>query len=204
MFYSSDENYEHNKKILANLKFGKKDPIAKDGFIEDQDSFKDLNYGCKTSDYNGCGWVAGWNVMHALGKDVDKAELIRDLEPGTLLCGVAGTKPNFIKQYLQKLGYNVQQYTKPHVCDKANPEQGVIYYMRKNITNGAHYVCFTKAGKNKFGDNLYAFHNEGGNVGAYWEVNTKDNKQYVKAPVLAMDEFIEKAGAGLVIFYVVR
>lgn len=44
--------------------------FSTDGYIIDQDCFAAYPYRALTSDVNGCGWIAAYNLRHALGQAV--------------------------------------------------------------------------------------------------------------------------------------
>ncbi len=49
--------------------------FTSDGFIMDQAQFTDYPYGKFTSDWNGCGWIAVFNLMHARGMGVTPEQI---------------------------------------------------------------------------------------------------------------------------------
>ena len=54
--------------------------FSADGYIMDQDMLTDYEYRTIRADINGCGPVAVFNLCHALGRDVDFAELLREMD----------------------------------------------------------------------------------------------------------------------------
>ena len=51
-----------------------------DGYIADQDCFADWRYRTMSADINGCGPIAFYNLLHALGREADWREVFRELE----------------------------------------------------------------------------------------------------------------------------
>ena len=45
--------------------------LSADGFIIDQRKTDNIPFGAVTSDRNGCGWIACYNLLRALGRDPD-------------------------------------------------------------------------------------------------------------------------------------
>ena len=51
-----------------------------DGFICDQDCFEDYRYRTIQASLNGCGPIAVYNILHALGRTPELPELLREME----------------------------------------------------------------------------------------------------------------------------
>lgn len=51
-----------------------------DGFIIDQDCFGAYPYRTMPSSINGCGWIAAYDLLHALGRDQDPGRIRRELD----------------------------------------------------------------------------------------------------------------------------
>ena len=56
------------------------DGFSTDGYIIDQNAFSGYRYREMSSDINGCGWIAGYNLLRAAGKDVDFDTVRRQLD----------------------------------------------------------------------------------------------------------------------------
>ena len=50
--------------------------FSPDGFITDQDCFEDYEYRTIPASDNGCGWIAAYNIRHALGQDAAFEEFL--------------------------------------------------------------------------------------------------------------------------------
>lgn len=59
--------------------------FSSDGFITDQDYFGDYPYRAMTSDINGCGWMAAYDLRRALGQDVEFDDVRRQMDAMFLL-----------------------------------------------------------------------------------------------------------------------
>ena len=64
--------------------------LSSDGYIIDQRQTRNIPFGAMTSDKNGCGWIALYNLLHALGRDPDPEQIVTALEKTLLFHGVLG------------------------------------------------------------------------------------------------------------------
>lgn len=53
--------------------------FSHDGYIIDQNRFREYRYRGMTSDVNGCGWIAAYNLRRAAGQKVDFDEVRREM-----------------------------------------------------------------------------------------------------------------------------
>lgn len=53
--------------------------FSRDGYIIDQNALGDYPYRGMTSDVNGCGWVAAFNLRRAVGQEPDFDEVRREM-----------------------------------------------------------------------------------------------------------------------------
>ena len=51
-----------------------------DGYIMDQDALTGYEYRCIDASRNGCGPIALYNILHALGRDADFGALLKELD----------------------------------------------------------------------------------------------------------------------------
>lgn len=82
--------------------------FTKDGLIINQSLLRDLPNGWFSSDKNGCGWIAVYNVLTMLGAKVKPEWIIDDLRHGLVLGGKFGTHVFYILHYFNKRGYRVR------------------------------------------------------------------------------------------------
>ena len=54
--------------------------FSPDGFITDQDCFEDYRYRTMQASINGCGPIAVYNILHALGQTPELTALLREME----------------------------------------------------------------------------------------------------------------------------
>ncbi len=101
-----------------------------------------VRMGLFTGNYNGCGWIAAYNALRALGeKHIDHTNIISYLElSGCILQGVFGVLPDSIADYFRLIGYiGVDEYYFPSDMDS------IIKKYRATILffahgSGCHYI----------------------------------------------------------------
>ena len=75
--------------------------FSEDGYIVDQDCFHTLRYRTMPANINGCGWIAAFNLLRALGRGRPYPEILRELE-GMHLWNVPGpTLMNVMRAFLR-------------------------------------------------------------------------------------------------------
>lgn len=132
---------------------------SKDGYIVDQARLKDVPYGCRTSDHNGCGWIAAYNLLRCLGDPATEAELTKALSRRSLFRGRLGTSPFKLIRLFKERGYQVKLYLgkKRAAANAAEAGTGLLLYRHRW---GWHYVAFTRSGA---GEELRFFNASPGN-----------------------------------------
>ena len=115
--------------------------LSQDGYIIDQRRTDNIPFGRFTSDRNGCGWIACYNLLKAMGQDPNPEELVERLDRTLPLGGALGV-------HFLALVYALRQ-EKP--CFALRPIHGqllaeqakagiILYYTgRRN-----HYVAFRR------------------------------------------------------------
>lgn len=125
--------------------------LSNDGLIINQSQLKTIPYGKYTSDYNGCGWIATYNVMKLLGEKVEVEEVLQYLNKYTILDGRFGTNPFGIKKYFQEQNYDFRYaFLSRRLQAKKNAIGIILYTDFKNI----HYVAFRRE------DRKFHFYND--------------------------------------------
>ena len=118
-------------------------PFSADGYIINQDKTAHIPYGGQTSAYSGCGWIAAYNFLRAMGagQNLDPAALSRALATGWFK-GSAGTGPFRLKRYLEGRGYRfATACTKKGAAALApNAKAGILLYVEAR--HGLHFVTF--------------------------------------------------------------
>ena len=126
-------------KSYSNYQINKEFEIT-EYLIYDQDYYEDFKFGIGNVADNGCGAVAMYNILKLEGKEVDFAQVIKDLEPfGTNALGLLGTNPTFIYRYLKRQGLEVSI----HFNDlEENAKKGKYVILCTVDFNSGHYMTF--------------------------------------------------------------
>lgn len=118
--------------------------LSSDGYIINQRLLKNLPYGMKQSNYNGCGWIAAYNFLRACGRKKDWDTVRQQLEDSLILGGLLGTHIVQMYLYLRRHGFHLhwavgRKAARPYA---EGCKAGVLFYF-----NGAalHFVTFLPA-----------------------------------------------------------
>ena len=104
--------------------------LSEDGYIINQGMLREIPFGNYPSSKNGCGWIAVYNLMKALGNEKPYEEIMEALTPYTLFKGLLGTRMPGIKKYIRSQGYAMDtSFFKSSFEPLALGSQaGIIYY----------------------------------------------------------------------------
>lgn len=117
--------------------------LSKDGFIIDQALTKGLNYGKLSSDINGCGWIAIYNMMHALNIETSYQDVYHMMNDILIYHGYLGTPMKTMKAFLDKseLTYQIVRGKKKALIRALMSEVGIIrYFEGKEL----HFVTYQR------------------------------------------------------------
>lgn len=118
--------------------------FSRDGYIINQRLLKNLPYGMRHSDYNGCGWVAAYNFLHACGRQKDYDTVRQQLEDGLIAGGLLGTHIIQLYLYLRRHGFHLHwAWGRDGALRQAQQcKVGILFYF-----NGValHFVTFVPA-----------------------------------------------------------
>ena len=118
-----------------------KTAYSKDGYIVDQARTKHIRYGLFSSDFNGCGWIAEFNMLRRFGSGAAEQDLANELIRYTVFRGLAGTDLFRLQRTLRRRGYRMPlkfAWNKKARLPKGT-NAGIIYYCHKD---GFHFVTF--------------------------------------------------------------
>lgn len=73
-----------------------------DGYIIDQKRFAGYRYRTMRSDINGCGWIAAYNLLHALGSDIGFDRVRQEMDAMIRLRVPGPTPIRVLRRYLGK------------------------------------------------------------------------------------------------------
>ncbi len=125
--------------------------FSEDGFIIDQRYTEGVPYGSRKSSYSGCGWIAAYNFLHAMGRDVSWSYISAALGARGLFRGHLGTGPFRLYRYLRRQkfvalrrGYGVRGVI---LLSQRPLSAGVLLYRH---SKGMHYVAFKDAGNGQY------------------------------------------------------
>ena len=119
----------------------KETALSKDGYIINQNNTNNIPYGNNISSYNGCGWIACYNLCKYLKRDMDISEVIKFLEKYLWCNGSFGTSLNGVHKFMQSLGLSVKMLVGKKAIANSSPRFGIIFYFHGK---GCHYVFFYK------------------------------------------------------------
>lgn len=135
-------NYIHNKKVDLSS--------YNDSYINDQNTgaVSKLKFGVSTMDNNGCGVIATYNAMKALGNKKDIRDIAYYYESdGQALGGLFGTNPYAIKRYFENEGYKVKSIEGEKITKEKLPEADayiVTFWNSDNAMDAMHTVAMRK------------------------------------------------------------
>ena len=123
--------------------------LSKDDYIIAQYAMSAYPYGNVTSNYNGCGWIAAYNLVHGLGLSFTYKEVYEDMIRILPYKGMAGTPTRTLHKYLtiKEITFTKTRGKKSVLECSKNCRAGVIRYMEGFEP---HYVAFIKVNEDKF------------------------------------------------------
>ncbi|MCD8088816.1 MAG: hypothetical protein LUE22_09610 [Oscillospiraceae bacterium] len=141
--------------------------FSEDGYIIDQDYFAAYPYRGSTSNINGCGWVAAFDLLRARGRNIPFQEVLSGLN-GTCPTKLPGPTPvRALRQYLAGFG-NYRQCRRRRAALRAaeKASAGILRYWEGKEP---HYIPFLRQEE-----------------GVYRFLNVADGMEDMSCP---MDEF---------------
>ena len=123
--------------------------LSKDGFIIDQTLTKGLDYGRLSSDINGCGWIAMYNMMHALMLKTSYQDVYQKMNDILIYHGYLGTPMKTMKAFLDKseLSYQIVKGKKNALRSALISEVGIIRYFEGNEL---HFVTYQRKDNDQY------------------------------------------------------
>lgn len=112
-----------------------KECLSKDGYIINQTKMQSVVRGDFKTSYNGCGWIAVYNLLKLIGKPMHYKKVIDTIGAELPLDGLFGTSAVRVVRALKKLGvYACSHLNKPGMV-------GIILYAHKR---GCHYIAYER------------------------------------------------------------
>lgn len=126
---------------------------SNDNYITDQDYFSEFIYRGCSANYNGCGPIAVYNLMHYSSLDISLDKIISEMNDMYLFKIPGPTSMKVLKKYLEKYFNTVTEYHCKLTCIEkmCSVSSGIIRY---NETGVPHLVFFYKVK-----DEAYRFFN---------------------------------------------
>lgn len=112
-----------------------------DGYLINQRLLKNLPYGMRHSDNNGCGWVAAYNFLHACGRQKGYDTVRQQLEDSLIAGGLLGTHIVQLYFYLRRHGFPLQ-WAWGQAAAQRQAQQckaGILFYFNGTAL---HFVTF--------------------------------------------------------------
>lgn len=120
--------------------------LSDDGFIIDQRELFDAPFGCRSSDVNGCGWIACYNLLRALFQPAAPEALQQELTRRSLFRGRLGSSPFKVRRCLTRRGFRIKtRLFASGIAKSARVSPGGILLYRHR--GGWHYAAFEKTGQ---------------------------------------------------------
>lgn len=147
------------------------------GYINGQASGNQakIRMGLWTGDFNGCGWIAIYNALYALGCRVTPANVVAYLENfGCVLEGTFGVLPDAVAMYFRLLGYiYVDEHYFPNELPNLIKQYRATILFYKHET-GFHYVMI------RYSYGFYYVYNLYNNNPAYYQFSSTTLQNYFK------------------------
>lgn len=121
----------------------KPEALSSDGYIIDQRRTDNIRFGRTPSDRNGCGWIACYNFLKALGQTPDPDALLRELERTLLGNGALGLNFFALVHTLKKQGLPLNFAFRPiHAQTLSETARAgiILYYTGKRN----HFAAFRR------------------------------------------------------------
>ena len=116
--------------------------FSADGYITDQDCLAAYRYRGMSSDINGCGWVAAYDLLHAQGKDVDFETVHREMN-ALFPRQIPGPTPvKKLMDYLARYGdYRLTAGKAAALRAAQTAPAGILRYWEEDVP---HFVPFVR------------------------------------------------------------
>ena len=117
--------------------------FSSDGYIVDQKQLLGFPYGRYSSDWNGCGWIAAYNLLRSQGRDVSCEEIRREMSDRLRFGGFFGTSVGNVRSCLSRRGLKTALILgKRRALSAASKAPGGV--LRFHDGEYPHYVAFSR------------------------------------------------------------
>lgn len=123
--------------------------MSSDGYITCQNFFGAFPYRTVTSDRNGCGWIAAFNLRRALGEELDFNEVREEMDTLHTWRFPGPTLMKNMRHYLSKYvpGYELTTGKTAATKAAAASRAGIFRYTESGVP---HFVCFIRQNDGNF------------------------------------------------------
>lgn len=123
--------------------------LSKDDYIIAQYLMTTYPYGSVSSNYNGCGWIAAYNLVHGIGLNFPYMDVYEDMLRILPYKGMAGTPTRTLHKYLssKQISYIKTRGKQAVLKHSKDCKSGIIRYMEGFEP---HYVTFIKVDEDRF------------------------------------------------------
>lgn len=123
--------------------------FSSDGYIIDQDCFSSLTYRTIPANFNGCGWIAAYNLRRFLGHEVSYDEVRREMDEMHFLRVPGPTLMRVMRQYLKKHVLEVRETVGwDAALNAAKTSRAGIFRYREGLE--PHFVSYIRQGESGF------------------------------------------------------
>ena len=173
-----EENHKKNAEFLAGPNSPLNNAAKNGGYIEDQNAsssnfWSQIAYGSSNMENSGCGVIATYNALNALGEIGENPspeilmEIISEYENGgAVIGGLAGSTPKAILKYFQKTGHDARMTSNFSVENLNNMEQNYDTYVLVGLAFSedgtiqyGHYISITRNQQSTVNGYNYTVHN---------------------------------------------
>ena len=122
--------------------------FSADGYIIDQDHMGRYRYRGMSSDVNGCGWIAAYDLLHAQGYAVDHETVYREMN-ALFPRQIPGPTPvKKLMDYLARYGdYKLTAGKKAALAAARTAGAGILRYWEEDVP---HFVPFVRVGEGAY------------------------------------------------------
>ncbi len=123
--------------------------FSRDGYIIDQDCFSEYIYRTIPANFNGCGWIAAYNLRWFLGHEVRYDEVRREMDGMHFLRAPGPTLMCVMRKYLKKYAPAIRETVgRDAALAAAKESRAGIFRYREGIE--PHFVSYIRQGENSF------------------------------------------------------
>ena len=122
--------------------------FSRDGFIIDQNALSDYPYRGMTSDVNGCGWVAAFNLRRAAGQDTEFDGVRREMNAMFPLQIPGPTPMRKLRRYLKRyIPFRYVPGKKNALAAAEKSSAGILRYWEGSTP---HFITFIRQPDGRF------------------------------------------------------